>query len=456
MRILTTIGVFVAAANATLLAFIQSYDLRLGPLHLAAHDLFKPLLYLSAALLVAVLVSGVGSRETNGPPAGWAPSLLVTTLVTVALYAPSVFVNYDHHDWTHRHISADITSLGAALHLFTRPQGDGFYRPLPFLSLWLDYTIFHAHYWGYHLQSIALHVANACFLARLGERIGLQAASARFAALLFATAAVNFEPVLWPAARFDLMATLFTILALLTAQRYRSQDAVWHSSLGWMMAAFAAGALSKESAFCFPLLLVLLMPGAAMTLRRWTALMGGTGIVVALAVAARIAIYGRLGGYPQAPHFVFHTSSVTAFFTRVLPVPPFALNVSVPLSPWAIAAVAGFAIASCGLAVTCKGWFWRDATLVVAAILSAVPAVNLVNWIGASTQNTRYLYMSSMWIFLMLASVASSSRSRRWLTVLVVANCIGASHNVAAYRPIMPLETAAAAPRSDCRSCPAP
>jgi hypothetical protein len=453
LRAVSILAVFLAAANAVALSFVHSYDLAIGPIHLVAHELFKPLLYLNAATLVAILAS----RQSSDSIPGWTPGFTLIAMITAALYAPSIFVNYLHHDWTHRHVSADITSLTALMHLFTRPQGDGFYRPLPFLSLWLDFRIFHQHYWGYHLQNIALHIANAGLILRLGARIGLQRVAAGFASLLFATAAVNFEPVMWPAARFDLMATLFTLLALLAALRYRSHPEVWHRSLLWMMAAFAAGALSKESAFCFPLLLVLLMAGDSLTLVRWTVVLGSAGLVAAIALGARIAVYGGLGGYPQAPHFVLHTSTITSFFTRALPAPLFAFNSSVPPDAWAIAAVAVFAIAVCGIALTCRGWLRRDAGLLGAAFLSAVPAANLVNWIGSSMQNTRYLYMSSIWIFLMLAAAAGNSpRGRRWLVAVVLANCLGAAHNVAAYQPIMTPERAASAPLSGCRFCPGP
>lgn len=453
LRIVSILAVFVAAANAILVASLRSYDVTLGPIHLVAHDLFKPLLYLNAALLVAILAS----RKSSDSTPGWTPGFGLIAMITAALYAPSIFVNYIHHDWTHRHVSADITSFAAAARLFTRPQGDGFYRPLPFLSLWLDYRIFHEHYWGYHLQSIALHIANAGLILRLGARIGLERVATGFASLLFATAAVNVEPVLWPAARFDLMATLFTMLALLAALAYRSQPAVWHRSLLWMMAAFAAGAFSKESAFCFPLILILLMVGASLTALRWTILFSSAALVVAIALGTRIAVYGGLAGYPQAPHFVLHTTTITSFFTRVLPVPLFALNTSVPADALTIVAVVLFAISTCGVALTSQGRLLRDATLLAAALLSAVPALNLVNWIGSSMQNTRYLYMSSVAIFLLLAAAAGNTpRGRRWLVLVVFANCLGVAHNIAAYRPIMTPERADAAPRSGCRFCPGP
>jgi hypothetical protein len=432
-------AVVAAAANVLLLAVVHQYDLRIGPVHLAAHQLFKPLLYLCAALLAAILVVDGNSRGDS-----WMPPWWLIGIATIATYIPSLFLNPGHVNWTHRHISAEIHSLADAAGLFYKPKADGFYRPIPFLSLWVDYTIFHASYWGYHLQSIAWHLANAFLTARLGMRIGLDAASARVSALLFAVAAVNFEPVLWPAARFDLLATFFLLLALLAAFNYFEGR-----SLAWVLLAFGAAILCKESAFCFPVLLVLLI--VVRKPSRWRMLISSTAVVAALALAARFAVYEGFGGYPDAPHFDLRNTTVTSFFTRAVPVPLFGLNTSVALPWWMTICVAAFAIACCGIALSAARSS-RIAVLLFAALIGSLPAANLVNWISASMQNTRYLYMTSIAIFLALAS--TGARARRWVLILAAANALGVIHNVATYQPIIPPERVAAAPLSDCQACP--
>jgi hypothetical protein len=110
-----------------------------------------------------------------------------------------------------------------------------------------------------------------------------------------------------------------------------------------------------------------------------------------------------------------------------------------------------FAIASCGFALTCRGIFRQNLALLGAALLSAVPAANLINWISGTTQNVRYLYIPAVFICLM---IAASARSRRWLAALVIANGMGVTHNVRSYRtPITIPETAGALRRSDCPLC---
>ena len=96
--------------------------------------------------------------------------------------------------------------------LFSRPQADGFYRPLTFVSLWLDYRLFGTAFTWYHAQSLVLHIVNSLLAARLAGSLGFGRTASLWTGLLYAAAAVNFEPVMWPAARFDLLATSYNFV----------------------------------------------------------------------------------------------------------------------------------------------------------------------------------------------------------------------------------------------------
>src|SRR5579872_2495970 len=52
----------VFAANFTVVVILGSYDFHLGPLHLASHECFKPLLYMNAAFLLACLANARSSE----------------------------------------------------------------------------------------------------------------------------------------------------------------------------------------------------------------------------------------------------------------------------------------------------------------------------------------------------------------------------------------------------------
>jgi hypothetical protein len=436
----TSGAVLLAAANAVLLIFISSYDIRLGPLHLAAHGLFKPLLYLSGAVLLATVVRVAPAVDRGASPGGWSPSPAMIAAATALLYLPSLFVNFaEPDDWTHRASTAGLNSVPAALHLFVRKQPDGFYRPLTFLSLWIDRLFFgDTRLWGYHLQNIGLQIANALLVVRLAQRLGVESGAARWTGLLFAVAGVNYEPVLWPGARFDLLAALFTLLALLAGidALLGSTRALWLA-----LGSFAAGVLAKESAYCFPILVVLLWATRSswnfpsIPLVRAGRVFAGVAAVTLVLLGIRLAVLHGIGGYPDAsgvpPHFTLQLTTLTSFFTRGLPVPLLGLNTETALGVPARAAVLGFAAWACVQAPSSAGPWRRNAALILAALASALPAANLVNWISPMAHNFRYLYLASIWIFLLVVSTAwANPRARRWLVVLVVANAVAALYNV--------------------------
>ena len=425
-----------AALNVILLSILNSYDFRLGPFHLAAHGLFKPLLYLNAALLLAVLAA----RNTKFPSRGnfWSPNGFFIAFVVTLLYLPSLSVSATHAEWTHQLTSAQHNSLAGLAGMFISKQLDGFYRPIGFLSLWADYRIFGDHQWGYHLQNIFFHAANCLLLVRLGVQLGLETATARWAALFFGVAAANYEPVIWPGARFDLLAGFFTLLALLTALSWlRGRD---RSSLWWVVICYALAVLSKESAYCLPLLLLfLILTSQTWGLRGWSIpsaaqLLGVAAISTALLVGIRYAIYNGMGGYPDAtgvtPHFALHLATFTSFFTRALPVPVFGIDTDTALPWWMAATSAAFAFTSCGFAICAGGALSRKILLLMAALLSVLPAANLVDWVSPLMRNTRYLYLPGMWIcFLLAAAGLERPRARWWLMGMIAANAVGAFYN---------------------------
>ena len=454
-KVVFTGAVFVAAANVVLLVFAGSYDVRIGPLHLAAHGLFKPLLYLNAAVLIALLARGArnSAPPNSAPPVkagAGSPSPLWIAALTAALYVPSIFlVPAADNDWTHRGTTSLLNSFSALLHLFAWKQPDGFYRPLGFLSLRIDSAIFGEHLWGYHFQNLALHAANAVIVARLAARLGLEAGAARWAGLLFGVASVNYEPVMWPGARFDLLAGLFTLLALLAALDYFERPAT--AQLLRMLAGFVCGVLSKESAYCFPPLFVLLWWRYGPRQARAAPAFASIGAATLLLIGIRFAIFGDPGGYPDrsglAPHFALSFSTFASFFTRAVPSLPFSLNTSAELATWALGAVALYGACACAHTLSASSDRRRDAFFIAAALASALPVANLVNWIGPAAQNVRFLYLPSVWIALMLAA---TSRARRWLIALAVANALAATYNMQTFRWIerAPPPSAATPPRT--------
>ena len=467
LRTLCTALFALSSGSVLWLVVAGSYDLWLGPVHLAAHGLFKPLLEFNGLLLLlwAVAPAAAASLPPNGRTCSERTTFFVIVGIVVLLYGPSMGINVVYPDWTHRDISASIRSMRDVVHLFYERQADGFYRPLTYISLLTDYRLFHGTLWAYHLQSIGLHILNAWLLVRLAAALGFGAPAARWAGWLYAAAAVNFEVLLWPAARFDLLATAFTLAALLFALRYLRSPGRWHPSLAATTALYLLGLCNKESAYCFPLIL-----GALVATGRWwrigavskpklLALGGCVAAVTVGMVALRIAVYGNLGGYPrsiapQSPHFTLTARTFPVLVERIFPVPLFGVNSSAGLTGWLKVATLLFVLgALLAYARSREGVLPAERRLLLFAFLGGLPVLNIVGWIGPSMQQARYVYLPSIWIFLMVAAILQRHRQSWILTVLLLANVLGVESNLSVYRRMLgEAQQMAAAVGKDCRS----
>jgi hypothetical protein len=452
---------FLFCFNVVLLAIIGSYDIRIGFIHLTAHGLFKPILMMNGCFFFVLMVYGISNNKfgNSNPdtveqkifPAGrhFLVYLLLIMALVIAVHGPFITINFDHHDWTHRHISKGIDSLASACKLFVTPQADGFYRPLTFLSLWLDHSLFGTEFAGYHLQSLGLHILNSLLTAWLAATLSLGKASSLWAGACFAVAAVNFEAILWPAARFDLLSTLFCLLALIFIIRYLKQGQLWNFKLIAALLFYMLGILSKESSYCFPLLLCLII----FTHSLWAIpRLGKNKIVLCvslvfiatlLMVFIRIIIYGNLGGYPTSvtaasPHFQLGIRTVTSLL-RAFPITLLGVNTTAAAPEWLGLVLIVFTLFIIVTAVAGRHCFKRKGiALLSIAFLSVIPVLNIVGWIGAPMQHSRYLYMPTVFVMIIIAFTPGRIRWRAGvLGVFLAANALGAVSNYMIYRTML-------------------
>jgi hypothetical protein len=441
-RLSISLFVLILLAVNVLLVFSPiDFALRRGAISFPARSVYKPLLLLDGAFVLNLLIA---RRRPVFPEVSWlsrASRLQFAVLLAVvvsAVYLPVLSVNFQHHDWTHRHISASLNSLSTTGHLFLTRQADGMYRPLTFLSLAVDYHVFGPHLWGYHLQSIAIHVLNTLLVGLLATHLGLSQWSSRFAALLFGLASVHFEAILWPAARFDLLATLFSCLTLLFFLRHRHALAVL---------SFIAAVLSKEVAYS----LLLVIPMLVFTRRIWKFEITRTKIVVflgllvacaAVLVAVRFAVYGSIGGYSDlqghSVHFVLTAKSIYLLIVNSLALSVFGINTTVAHSVAAAIIVIAFACIVVTISASYAGDHGREkCTLVVLTLMSAAPVVNVIGWIQPSLQHSRHLYWPSVWMVLLLALALEQCRWRSAFALMfLVVQAVGLTYNIRVYRDL--------------------
>ena len=140
--------------------------------------------------------------------------------------------------------------LGGAVQAFREPYwpatfSAAMYRPLPIASFALDLQLDHVAW--LHAVNLLWHAGVSVLVAAVALRWTGSVSGAWLAGLVFAVHPVHVEAIANLVGRADLMATLFTVLAVYFALAY---DRLW-----WSLAALALGLLSKENAAIAPALI---------------------------------------------------------------------------------------------------------------------------------------------------------------------------------------------------------
>jgi hypothetical protein len=439
------------SANIMAILVTGGYQIRLAGHQLKGYGLHKPLLVLEAAFILSLLWKRNACHRPERfelPVVAQMPLFLVATVLGVAaLYSPALGVHFQHHDWDHRHISASINSITDLARLFVTPQGDGFFRPLTFVSLWLDYRMFREHFWAYHLQSVALHVINTLLVAVMAFRLGFEKSVARAAALFFGVAGAGFEAVLWPAARFDLLATAFTMLAVICLALYLKEARPKRKYAVLSVACFILGVLNKESAYCFLAVAPFLICRSGIFSANRKTILSTFVVPLSLAAAAlvlvRYLIYVGFGGYiltgGESAHFVLTWRSIYSLARNVPTLPIFAINTSIGDS-----VAAKLLAGSIAFLLPIVAWHYRGGRvqpigdLLVLAFLSAIPMLNLIGWISPTLQHGRFLYLPSVWMSLaVVCAVSRCGRRNVLLALLLTLNSGAVVYNVWVYRDML-------------------
>lgn len=227
-----------------------------------------------------------------------------------------------------------VASLSGMWHAFAAPYwppdlGGHMYRPLVIATFALD-RVFASPAW-FHAVNLAWHAGASVAVAALARR-WTDWTGALIAGLLFAVHPVHVEAVANVVGRAELMATLFTLVAVYAA--------LVHEQVVWSAAALALGLLSKENAAVAPALIVWgWLVGLARPERRRVAWFVASWVIVGGAYAvARAAVRHPFAEYQSiAPMFVGEpglTVRLTAVsaFTDVLRLLLFPLTLRVDYS----------------------------------------------------------------------------------------------------------------------------
>lgn len=165
-------------------------------------------------------------------------------LFAAAVYLPDIgrgFVK-DDFGW----VDAGRAALGAPIDALV-PAAPGFYRPAVAFTFAIDYLLHDVRPRGYGFTNLALYLLCIGAISRLSREVGLSAAAATLAAVLWAVNphGINMA-VVWLSGRTSLCLTLFAVLAASAVVRRR-----YVLTAVWLSAALA----SKEEAIALPVML---------------------------------------------------------------------------------------------------------------------------------------------------------------------------------------------------------
>ena len=151
----------------------------------------------------------------------------------------------------------DIRSLDAAgVHKIFTSFYVAMYQPLATLSYALEYRLVGLHPWLYHVDNLALHLANCLLVWWLSLLLFRQRRVALLSALLFALWPTQVEVVAWISCRSTLLASGLMLGALISALYYWRRQRLWQLLLVHIL--FILAILAKPLALIFVGLLALL------------------------------------------------------------------------------------------------------------------------------------------------------------------------------------------------------
>jgi hypothetical protein len=205
---------------------------------------------------------------------GFAPELLLAGLALLAML-PSLGLGpvSDDFSWLQLAKQGQFQRIGQYV---SQPAPFGYFRPMPLLFFRISWQLFGKALWLYRLAALLLHALTVVLVYRLTRRFSFPGRIPLISAALFALMPCHAEALLWLCSINELLAAFFILGGIYLFFSRESWRGAGISSIFFLTAL-----LSRESAFCFiPLLLLL-----------WLLFPGGKKGRLALALAVPSAVY---------------------------------------------------------------------------------------------------------------------------------------------------------------------
>ncbi len=401
---------------------------------MTGHSILNIESFIGLAFMLALLFRSqpIGGTTQNLSPRHYIAVFAILFIAMFIAYGRALNSPFLYDDYTHIADARDAT-LTTILAGFgpLKNQPGLFFRPFASMSYWLSFWVFGVSASLWHLSSILFHVAASWLLYVLCRELRFGYLGSAAAALLFAINAAATEIVVWIDARFDSLSTALVLVSLIGVCRFVSCG-----RCRWIAIAGIAGLLAlltKESAFCLPLLAATLwffVPERS-GWRRLAFASGFLGLLTAIVFTYRWWAIGGLGGYADS-HFSL-IRSLEVMFARVWALLFYPVNWSgAPTLP-----LSCFLFTSPIVMAVCATWIRLPRRMILGVVLfvvfSALPVCQLL-LIATDLANARYLYLISIGWAILWAAIFTRLRRARWGLVLVILSLSGQllmlSHNL--------------------------
>lgn len=353
-------------------------------------------LVVAAWSLLAVRSTNLTSRRKPAPFTPWLVAFFgFATLLTIAAYTPALRIGWLSDDF-------EFVSDALARRFFhTHPPHHALPAPLYVWERVFD--VAGPHPFALHLLNMVLHAANGTLVVALARALGLDAAGAWFAGILFVTFPGFVEAVAWCTGIHDLLATFCTLAFVLMC-------GIFERRLWSYLAAFsvlAIGIATKETVVVAPVLGFVVWVWNRPAAPWKGVLAGATAGVVVWAIANLATMPESYATWPTR-------WTIKELITRVFG----ALS-----EPWSAALLSQFPVV---------GWLGGVAVVLVIAagsrfatgqqalivlrmtvwVLVSVAVIYTYFFVGPDLQGGRYIYLAASGWSILIATLASAIMDR--------------------------------------------
>ena len=185
--------------------------------------------------------------------------LTILTVITFWQLKDCGFITFDDDIYVYENASVQsVLNWNSISRAFSSELAEksGFWHPVTWLSLMLDYQIFGLNPHGYHLINLLFHVMNTILLFLIFYRMTKTLWQSAFVACLFAIHPLHAESVAWIAERKDVLCSFFWMLTMGAYSYYVEYPEFRRYFL--VLLFFVLGLMAKSMLVTLPFVLLLL------------------------------------------------------------------------------------------------------------------------------------------------------------------------------------------------------